>query len=216
MYIKLDQSMNLSITVNDTLYRGDNLSKKITYLIPKKVGEIDILAATLFLTYIRPDGIADIEILERCEDEYNETYYQYKLPVTSKITMFPGEICSWIQIYAGSHHNPIVAKTGECMLQIQSSKDTGDYVGDQQLKAIYQIVNTLNEHQEKIDAVSDELATKADGLVYNAEDESLSLTSDGNAIGDPVDMSPMVNRDEVIDFGNEESTDDSVDAVIYF
>ncbi len=58
MYIKLDESMNLVITVNEPIYRGDNLNRKIIYLIPLTVGEIDILTANVYLSYIRSDGAA--------------------------------------------------------------------------------------------------------------------------------------------------------------
>ena len=65
IYIKLDDSMNLVITVNEPIYRGDNLNQKIIYLIPLQVGEIDMLTATPYLSYIRADGVADIVRLER-------------------------------------------------------------------------------------------------------------------------------------------------------
>ena len=50
IYIKLDESMNLVMTVNEPIYRGDNLNQKIVYLIPLQVGEVDMLAATPYLT----------------------------------------------------------------------------------------------------------------------------------------------------------------------
>ena len=53
IYIKLDDSMNLVITVNEPIYRGDNLNQKIIYLIPLQVGEIDMLTATPYLSCIR-------------------------------------------------------------------------------------------------------------------------------------------------------------------
>ena len=65
IYIKLDSDMNLAITVNAPIYRGDNLANKITYLIPETVGELNVEAASVFLTYIRADGVADIISLER-------------------------------------------------------------------------------------------------------------------------------------------------------
>ena len=37
IYIKLDESMNLVMTVNEPIYRGDNLNQKIVYLIPLQV-----------------------------------------------------------------------------------------------------------------------------------------------------------------------------------
>ena len=53
IYIKLDDSMNLVITVNEPIYRGDNLNQKIIYLIPLQVGEIDMLTATPYLRALR-------------------------------------------------------------------------------------------------------------------------------------------------------------------
>ena len=76
IYIKLGPDMELVITVNGPIYRGDNLSKKIIYLIPKQIGEIDILTATVFLNYIRADGVADVVVLERLDEPYNESYVQ--------------------------------------------------------------------------------------------------------------------------------------------
>ena len=72
IYIKLDESMNLVMTVNEPIYRGDNLNQKITYLIPLRVGEVDMLTATPYLSYIRADGVADIVRLERTEEKYKE------------------------------------------------------------------------------------------------------------------------------------------------
>ena len=65
LYIKLDENMNLGITVNEPIYRGDRLSQKIIYLLPLTVGEIDVQAATVYLSYIRADGTADISLLTR-------------------------------------------------------------------------------------------------------------------------------------------------------
>lgn len=77
IYIKLDDSMNLVITVNEPIYRGDNLNQKIIYLIPLQVGEIDMLTATPYLSYIRADGVADITETE------NQPYKQIAKNVNS-------------------------------------------------------------------------------------------------------------------------------------
>lgn len=214
-YIKLDENMNLVVTVNEPLYRGDNLNRKITYLVPKTVGEIDMLTASIFLTFVRADGVPDIVILERQEEPYNESYYKYVLPVTCKLTMFPGEVCTWMQIFAGTPSNPIVSKSGECMLYIQNSKNSDDYISDHSITAMYQLYAKINEHSDRLDEVSEELATKADGLVYDPEAELFTLTSDGKEVGDPVDVSDMVNKDDVIHFDSGDAPAGNPDAVTY-
>lgn len=98
IYIKLDESMNLVMTVNEPIYRGDNLNQKITYLIPLQVGEVDMLTATSYLSYIRADGVADIVRLERTEEKYKEAYYQYVFPVSCRLSRYPGEVCTWLLI----------------------------------------------------------------------------------------------------------------------
>ncbi len=139
IYIKLDENMNLVMTVKESIYRGDNLSQKITYLLPLKVGEVDTQATSVYLTYIRADGVADIVKLEREDEKYNETYYQYIFPVSCKLTKFPGEVCTWLQIFSGTPSNPVIAKSGECLLQVEKSKNTDDYFCDHQVTAIYQL-----------------------------------------------------------------------------
>lgn len=89
LYIKLDDDMSLVITVNEPIYRGDNLSQKITYLIPTVVGEIDMLTASVFLSYVRADGVADVVVLDRSETPYNESYFQYTFPINCKLSKYP-------------------------------------------------------------------------------------------------------------------------------
>lgn len=80
-YIKLDENMDLIITAKTPIYRGDNLNQKIVYLIPTQVEEIDMASATVYLLYIRADGVADVVSLEPMEEKYNETYFQYTFPL---------------------------------------------------------------------------------------------------------------------------------------
>ena len=198
MYIKLDESMNLVITVNEPLYRGDNLNRKIIYLIPLTVGEIDVLTANLYLSYIRADGVADVVILERLEDKYKEAYYQYTLPVHCKLTKYPGEVCTWIQFYTGASDNPIVSKTGECFLRINESKNMDEYLEDSQMTALYQIHKQMNDGfaqlEKSIDAVELVAAAKADNIVFNSENSTIQLTANGEPIGDTIVVSSTAGK----------------------
>lgn len=190
LYIKLDETMSLVITVYEPIYRGDNLNQKITYLIPKNVGEIDMLAATVFLCYIRADGVPDIITLERNEEPYNESYYCYTIPVTCKMSRYPGEICTWLQIFSGSPSNPKTAKSGECMLQVQDSKNMDDYLCDHQMTALYQLHTELNNAVDNVNAMVDEVNTelekKADNIMFHAEDNTIQLSANGEPIGDRI------------------------------
>lgn len=192
-YIKLDESMNLVITVNEPIYRGDNLKHKITYLIPKTVGDIDMLTACVYLSYIRADGTPDIAVLDRGEEAYNERYYQYTFPVSCTLTRYAGEVCTWLQICAGNPGMPIVAKSGECVLHILESKNMDDYICDRQVTALYQLHEKINSGlervEESISAVEAIAAAKADNLVFNSEDNTIQLTAGGEPIGDKIHVS---------------------------
>lgn len=182
-YIKLDENMDLVITVREPLFRGDNLNRKLVYLMPLTIGDIDMMTAYVYLNYIRADGVADVVVMERMEEMYNESYYQYTLPVTCKLTRCPGEVCTWIHIYTGTPSNPSIQKTGECMLQIQDSKNMDDYFCDHQITAIYQLQKSIDENTKKIDTG---LSGKADGISYDDETRKLQLTANGEAVGDAV------------------------------
>lgn len=217
IYIKLDENMGLGITVNEPIYRGENLSKKITYLIPTTVGEVDMLTAIPYLSYIRADGVADIVRLERQEEKYKEAYYQYVLPVSCRLSKFPGEICSWLQIYSGTPSNPTIAKSGECLLYVEDSKNMDDYICDHQLSAIYAMQKESDTTQSEMETIRLEVEKKGDSMIYDKENKTIQLMSDGKPVGDPLDMSDMVNEDDVIYFeddGGDEPEDP--DAVIHF
>lgn len=146
-YIKLTSDRTLMITQSDTLYRGDNLNQKLVFLIPNTVGDIDMLTAKVYFNYIRADGVADVVLLERA-GSYNDTYLQYRVPVSCKLTRCAGQCVTWLHIFAGSPADPTIAKSGECVLMVQDSKNMDDYLCDHALTALYQMSQDI-ENIEK-------------------------------------------------------------------
>lgn len=175
-YIKLDEDMKLVITAAEPIYRGDNLNRRIIYLLPLTVGEIDVETAYVYLNYIRADGAPDVVRLKRLEEKYNESYFQYVFPVVCRLTQIPGEVCTWLQIYTGDVSNPTVAKSSECVLRIESSKNMDDYLGDRNITALYQLEKSF----------ADKFDNKADCLFYDADSRRLSLKSGENELGEAV------------------------------
>lgn len=200
IYIKLDENRDLVITVNEPIYLGDNLNQKIVYLIPLQVGEIDMKAAIPYLSYIRMDGVADIIRLDKKEEVYKDAYYQYELPVSCKLSECPGDICIWMQIFAGTPSNPTIAKSGECVLHVNNSKNIDDYICDHHLSAMYAMQKQIDAAENNMASMRETIATKGDNLVYDSGRQELRLSSEGALVGDAVDMSTMVNDDAVIHF----------------
>lgn len=184
-YIKLDDQNDLVITARETIFRGDSLNHKIIFLIPHKVGELDVLASTIYLTYIRADETADVVLLERMEQDYNESYYQYTFPIDCSMTRYPGELVMFLQVLSGPYKNPAIAKSGECYLQIMASTNMDEYISDRNLSLINQMQHYMDSKVEKTESVLNEridktdeaVAAKADNIVFNAEDRTLQLVS---------------------------------------
>ena len=182
-YIKLNDDMELVITVREAIHRGDHLNQKLTFLVPLQVGDIDPATAALYLSYIRADGTADIDLLHREKELYNESYYQFTMPVTSKLTRYAGPVTTFLTIYAGPTNSPMVVKSGECMLQVMASTNMDDLVTDEGLSLIYSMQKQMEEQ------LADGLAEKADGLAFDDGTRELQLKSGDTMIGEPVVVS---------------------------
>lgn len=201
-YIKLNDNMDLVITMRESIYRNDNLSQKIIYLIPFTVGEIETVASCVYLNYIRADGTADVVELERLPDRYNESYLQYTFPIKCDLTRYAGSVCTWIHFFAGNPDDPMTRKTGECTLQIKEAKNIDAYIGDNTVTALYQM---KKEMDDGFDAIESELDGKADNITFNPEDSTIQLTANGVPIGDAILVSSGVSGVGVADIHLSES-----------
>lgn len=198
IYIKLDRSMNLSVTVNEPIYRGDNLNRKLIFLTPLELGGEDLAASYVYLSYIRADGTADITLLTRMEEKYNEKYYQYVLPVTSAITRYTGDVCMWLQIYSGAASSPVISKSGECVIHILASTNMDEYICDRNLSLIYAMQRDMEEKiaeaeralgsriDETNETIMNSLAGKADHVVFDEYTGALQLMCGENPVGDMI------------------------------
>ena len=189
--------MDLSMTVREPLYRGDSLNRKVIYLCPQKIGEIDLASAQLYLSYIRADGTPDIVLLERMSELYNAEYYQFTFPVTCKLTQYAGEVCTWITIFDGPPSAPQTAKSSECVLRIQQSKNLDDCLCDCQITALYQMQKQMTQSLDQ----------KADGLDYDEATRKLQLKSGESAIGESVTIPSDQYRKGLLDEIAEEWSD---------
>lgn len=172
MYIKLNENKELVVTRAETLYRGENLATTLTFLIPLRFGDLATADSTLFMSYIRPDGVSDISMMVQKDSMYNENYFQFTVPVDCKLTLTAGKAVIWLQARCDVDGKTAIAKSGECALWIRDTQDANGLCADDMYTAIYQL--------------QAELRGKADNLIYDEETRHLRLTSDGAEIGDAV------------------------------
>lgn len=153
IYIKLDQMMNLTITRTGPVHRGDNLFENLIYLIPKNLNGLDPIDTDVCLSYIRPDGIADIVTLEPLAEMYNEDYYRYVIPVTMAMTKYPGELRTWLIIVEKGFEpeESIIAKSDECIIHVSDSKDLRELFDDDKVESVFVFTDADLEHLEVID-----------------------------------------------------------------
>ncbi len=191
LVIKLSEDKELQITVDSPIYRGENIENGIMFLVSKTIGPIqDVANAKLYLTYLRPDGVAEMVWLYE-HSEYSDGYYQFMMPANRKFTRVQGQVTVWFQIYdTGACVKPIILKSNEVLINVLPAKDGSDYVDDDTLSLVYSVQKGMEAHvQEKIDELS---AKKADNISYNAEDKSLHLSADGEDIGEPLKVEEFV------------------------
>lgn len=172
MYIKLDEDKDLVVTKAETLYRGENLATTMTFLIPLKFGDLITADSTLFMSYIRADGVPDISMLVQKGEMYNKNYHQFSVPVDCKLTFAAGKAVIWLQAHCDINGKTAVAKSGECALWVVDTQDANGLCADDMYTAIYQL--------------REELRGKADSLAYDEETRHLRLTADGAEIGEAV------------------------------
>ena len=185
-YIKLCDDKCLVPTIRNPVYRGENLSQSLIFLLPHTVDDIDLGEATIFMNYVRPDGSVNIVSLDKMDADYSDTYMQYRLPVTCALTWFAGECRIWLQIMAGDPYLPLVAKTSECVVFVHRSCDLDSCIPDGYIAELYRIERKLEKSVEEINAV---LAVKADNMVFYAEDSTIQFLSNGQPVGDRIKVS---------------------------
>ena len=183
LYIKLESDKSLITTVYQAIYRGDNMSQNAIFLIPLEVDDIDIESAKVYLSYIRADGVADVVIMEPMDSLYHEAYYQYVLPINSKLSKYPGEVICWLQILSGPASNATIIKSGEVVINILESKDIDNYLNDNQITALYQLQTRLEEQAKTMTAA---VAGKADNITYDENTRELQLLAGEEPVGDSV------------------------------
>ena len=199
MYIiKMGTDKSLVVTIHSTIYQGESNADVLTFIIPMTYEGIDISECVVTLRYILPDGTGGSEELELYIEPYNNNYYQYHLGVKSSFTMYDGEIEVWLTLLGAE--NEMLLRSGATVVEIVATKDITDYFSSSEM-------NQLDKLALKVAELETE---KADNLSYDDDTQQLQLTSNGELIGDAIDISQMSGDTPIIYFG-ESSEDAEID-----
>lgn len=173
MYIKMQDNKSLIVTVPSTIYRGETGSDVMTFLIPNQYENVEIANSSVLIRYIDADEVGHSEQLKLLPEMYNG-YLQYTLPIDTDVTSNAGILTLWLSCI--SYDDIAVFKTGELEVEIKPSKSIEEYLP----------VEDLDQIDRLAIEVSNLKNTKADNLVYDADDGSLQLSASGVPIGDEV------------------------------
>lgn len=202
--IKMNSDKTLQTAIYANIYQGEKNADMLVFLIPKLYGNQNIADCDMLMRYILPSGYGRSEALELALEPYNDSYYRYNLKINSKLTELAGDIELWLS--AVSLHDNLIFKTDSIELTVQPSKDIEDYLSPENR-------DQLNKLSEKVSRLESD---KADNIFYDEDEQYLQLLSNGEPIGDKVDMSKVAEGEGSIDFDQVPETPEDPDDVIYF
>ena len=197
--IVMNKNKELVITKSAVLYQRENLVDKIQILIPQTYNDVALADWIATIKYVDQANIPHAEILVKDEELYKDRL-RYVLPVDTSLTKFSGDVIIRITLSKLDLESKkqYVLHTGEATIPIVPLKDYYNFVPDESLEFVDQLVGELTAKIEATDKIAETYnRKKADNLSY--VDDKLQLTSNGEKIGDAIDIISC-NRDDPDDF----------------
>ena len=172
--INMESDKTLVTTVHATIYQGDTNADVMTFLVPLEYDGTSIADCAMLLRYILPDGSGVSEELEMYPLPYSTSYYQYKLPIGSRLTAKAGDIELWLT--AMDTAESVLFRTSSATVTISKAKNIEDYMSDGERDQLTKLASRIDALQKG----------KADSLSYDSSTRKLNLTAQGAAIGESV------------------------------
>ncbi len=205
--IKMEDDKSLTTTIRSTIYQGEKNADTLVFLVPMVYEDTNLADCSLLMRYVLPDGKGYSEKLNMYPIPHNREYYQFRLSIDSHFTENVGDIELWLT--AVNFEDDIVLHTNTATVTITQHEKIEDHLPPER-------VDQLDELAAKVEGMEESLVNN---LKYDREQETLQLTHNGAPVGDMVDVTTMVNHDDVIHFPGEDQGDpvpEDSDAVIYF
>lgn len=191
----MNKDKELVTTVKTTLYQREKLVDKIQFLIPETYNDLTLSDFTAILKYVDQANIPHAEILVKDEELYKNRL-RYTLPVDTNLTRFTGDVSvrlTFSKTDSGTK-TQYVLHTGETIISISPLSDFYNFVPDESLEFVDQLVGQLNAKLEATDKIAETYdKSKADDLSY--EGDKLQLVSNGGKIGKAVTISSSESSD---------------------
>ena len=207
--ILVNETNELITSVRERIMQRSKLVDSLHFLVDPTYKGIDMSDFTVMLEYILPISKEyTTEILVKSDSLYKEKL-EYKLPFDTNLTREAGDIevqltFTKVVLNADGANVQQVRKTSPTTITILPISAWSDIIADSALTALDQriiqtqaMINQINEVHQYLDE------TKADNIVFDKDNNTLQLTSHGNAIGNKIVLNGVVDGIIAIHIDND-------------
>ena len=97
--VLMDSNKSLITPKKITVYQGENSMDTLRFVIPKSYNGKNITDYDVRMDYKLPGNIGRKELLKRKDEDYNDDYMCYSLPLNTQITKYAGDVKLSLYIY---------------------------------------------------------------------------------------------------------------------
>lgn len=201
MYTILVNEDNTMITsIKERIMQRSKMVDSLHFLVDPIYKEIDMSDFTVTMEYILPVSKKyKTETLVK-SDELYKNMLEYKLPFDTLLTVEPGEIeiqLTFSNVDLNDEGNDVqyVRKTSSTTITIVPISAWSDIIPDESLSELDQKIIKTDALIKELRDIQDQInVDKADNIVLDDTSKELYLTSEGEQVG---------NRVQLTDLGNE-------------
>lgn len=186
--ILMNKDKSLVTSINIPIYQRESKTTVIRFLVPLEIEENNLENFTCAFKYVLPDGTKGCVMPIKQDSLYNDTYLDYRLAITSRMTLKAGTIegnLSFLKVVSNENgaKESLVIHSGNTNIVIDELKDI--FIDDPNLQAIDQKLLRLESMISDVNSYQDLLNdTKADNI--EIIDGEIWLTANGDKIGKPI------------------------------
>ena len=200
----------------------------VRFLVGQNYGDLDMSKVSIILEYVTPvSKTYDTITLTQSENLYRNKV-EFLLPIDLKFTSEVGDLeltinFAYLEKQEDGRFVERVRKTGTTYITIHKSPSWSDYIPDEKLDNIAQIMLKQQSLLEEQKALAEIIASeKVDGITKDESTKEIYLTSNGKKLGKGVidETGDCEDGVPVVEFSvvepDEPDTDKPVDNVVEF
>ena len=176
-----DDGTLICTTPNEKLYQTESFCDNIHFILPQQYKDISLSEFIVILKYVNAGNVSQVDFLELNNEAYKESYLEYILPITSKLTAISGNVKLYLtfQKVDSDTQKKYITHSSELSISVSPVKN---YFTDE---------NSLQEIDKQIlqlQTIASQLSeSKADNI--KKDQNEVNLTANGEKIGDSITIS---------------------------